>query len=165
MPIRSSSIASLLLVAAGLGSCAALGAPSVVGRPTPQQAQQNLARPYTEGLKFLEDYRASAGCANSEAQAVRAMVAQLEDQVRMFSVSPVSNYESVARQRHTSLAFDFAEAALKKGCLDEADGMYRHLFEFYVGAAWSGIRDRAKLGIEDVRARRAQGAAGGGGQS
>lgn len=49
---------------------------------------------------------------------------------------------------------DVAEAALKHGCLDVADEMYRHVLQRYVGIAYSGLRQRAQVGINDVRSRK-----------
>lgn len=67
---------------------------------------------------------------------------------------PFPHYEREARDRHTELAFAFADEALSRNCLDSADRVYRDHSTFHVGATYSGIRDRAKLGIEDVRSRR-----------
>ncbi len=58
------------------------------------------------------------------------------------------------RGYHTSLAFAFGEAALAKRCLDDADETYRGLVTLYVGSNYSGIRDRARVGIADVRTLR-----------
>ena len=49
------------------------------------------------------------------------------------------------------------DGALKSGCLDVADQAYRRIISYYTGSAYAGIRDRAKLGIDDVRSARTAG--------
>lgn len=129
-------------------------APKVTG-PTEEQAAQNRARPFVEGMAALERYRASDGCDGPDAQEVRAKIAELEESLSLFHrVQSFPQYEREARDRHTALSFAFADAALQRGCLDDADAVYRSLVAFYTGGAYAGIRDRAKLGIDDVRAAR-----------
>jgi hypothetical protein len=94
-------------------------------------------------------------------------VAHLEGQVGNIDPSnPVwdpSTRVEIARiqagsiERHTSLAFGLADAALESGCLDVADQAYRRIITYYTGSAYAGLRDRAKLGIDDVRAARTAG--------
>lgn len=119
-----------------------------------EQAQRETERravPYNEALALMERYRASTGCGTAEAKAVQAKVAQLEDEAAIYA-----GYAGMeARQRHTEIAFAFADESLKRRCLDVADSTYRRLVEFYVGSAYGGIRDRARLGIDDVRTARA----------
>jgi len=129
-------------------------APKKVGL-TEEETAKNRARPYVEGLAALDLFRAASDCANQHARDVLDRIAKLRDDVTLFHrVQSFPQYEREARDRHTGLAFAFADEALSRGCLDAADGVYRDIFAFYVGATYSGIRDRAKLGIEDVRARR-----------
>jgi len=133
---------------------AAPAAPSL----TEAETAKNRARPYADGLAALEQFRTSTGCDDPHAQEVLDCIADLRKDVELFhTVGSFPQYEREQRDRHTGLAFAFADEALKRDCLDAADRVYRDIFSFYVGATWSGIRDRAKLGIEDVRARRAQG--------
>ena len=44
-----------------------------------------------------------------------------------------------------------ADKALKKGCFDIADKQYRQVMSIYSGSSYSALRDRAKIGIEDIR--------------
>ena len=55
---------------------------------------------------------------------------------------------------HTTMVFEFGDTAFEKRCLDDADWAYRHVIRTYTGTAYSGIRDRARLGVEDVRVAR-----------
>ena len=50
--------------------------------------------------------------------------------------------------------FDIADTALKGDCLDIADENYRHVIKVYTGSSYAAQRDRAKLGIDDVRQKR-----------
>jgi hypothetical protein len=153
-------IPTALLVLA-LASCAGprpadqvASAPRVSG-PTAEQAAQNRARPFVEGMQALERYRASEGCDNPHRQVVLEKIAELEKSLSLFhQVRSFPEYEREARDRHTQLSFAFADEALRRGCLDDADQVYRNLVAFYTGNVYAGIRDRAKLGIDDVRARR-----------
>ena len=121
--------------------------------PTADQAAATRARPYVEGKAALSRFTAASDCTNTDASSVKANIAKLEDYVSTFNRIGGSTYkyEREARERHTSLAFGFADAALTKRCLDDADQVYRGLISLYIGAAYAGIRDRAKLGIDDVR--------------
>lgn len=47
--------------------------------------------------------------------------------------------------------FEIADTALRLGCLEIADANYRYILAKYVGSAYAGQRDRAKIGIDDVR--------------
>lgn len=122
---------------------------------TDEQTAKNRARPYVEGLAALELFRTSNDCANQHSREVLDLIEKLRSDVSMFNtVRSFPQYEREARDRHTALGFAFADEALSRDCLDAADGVYRDIFTFYSGASYAGIRDRAKLGIEDVRARR-----------
>lgn len=122
---------------------------------TNEEAARNRARPYLDGVAALELFRASTDCENLHSHDVLDRIAKLREDVSLFhSVRSFPQYEQEARDRHTELSFAFADEALRHGCLDTADAVYRDVFTFYVGATYAGIRDRAKLGIEDVRARR-----------
>ena len=110
------------------------------------------AQPYVEGMAALSRFTAASDCTNTDASAVKANIAKLLDDVSEYYRIGYFGYRYQRdRGYHTSLTFGFADAALAKGCLDDADKMYRSLISLYVGAAYSGIRDRAKLGIDDVR--------------
>ena len=123
--------------------------------PTAQEAAANRLKPYKDGLEALQTYQANGECATAAAAKIEAMIDKLKAQTTTFHrLSTLASYEREARERHTALAFSYADAALHKNCLDQADRVYRDLIHFYVGGAYGGIRDRARVGIDDVRARR-----------
>jgi hypothetical protein len=47
-----------------------------------------------------------------------------------------------------------ANAALRSGCHNGADKVYRHIIQKYTGSAYTAQRERARLGIDDVREKR-----------
>jgi hypothetical protein len=49
--------------------------------------------------------------------------------------------------------FEMADAALSAGCLTLADDGYRDIIKTHTGEADQAARDRAKIGIDDVRAK------------
>lgn len=149
---------ALVLVVCFLGACR-----SAPTRPAPTQAEQNAAREryaaaYADALSAADRYAKVPEAENTDSREVEARLADLEKELVLFnrvSGSTLRSAETETRSRHTKLAFALADAALAKGALDVADRTYRRLVEFYVGNAYSGIRDRARMGVDDVRSRRA----------
>ena len=121
---------------------------------TVEQAEENRSRPYVEGVAALNRYSAESNCDNQHSSVVRVKISELEGTVSTFTKFGMSRYVPQARDMHTSLAFGYANKALKKGCLNDSILIYQRLFTFYAGSAYSGIRDSAKLGIEEVRVAR-----------
>ncbi|MCI0365521.1 MAG: hypothetical protein L0Y44_16725 [Phycisphaerales bacterium] len=120
------------------------------------EANENDARRYRDASEALEKWQADGGCSGPAHDAIVAKMNELEGNAARWNrvASSLPWQARTARERHTEIAFRFADVSLKRGCLDEADRTYRRLVEFYIGAAYSGIRDRARLGIDDVRAAR-----------
>ena len=120
-----------------------------------KQAAKSRAQPYLDGMAALERYRSSTEVENDDSRTVQAKIAELEEDAGLVpSGGSLQQFAHEARQRHTDLAFAFAEEALRKRALDAADRTYRRLVEFYVGNVYSGIRERARIGIDDVRSLR-----------
>lgn len=53
-----------------------------------------------------------------------------------------------------TILIEMADAALSFPCLDIADKNYRNVLSICNGGSCSALRERAKVGIEDVRAKR-----------
>ncbi len=121
---------------------------------TVEQAAGNRSRPYVEGVTALNRYTAESRCDNQHSTIVQDKISELEKTVSTFKKFGMSRYVPQARDMHTYLAFGYANEALKKGCLNDSISIYQRLFTFYTGSAYSGIRDSAKLGIEEVRVAR-----------
>jgi hypothetical protein len=107
-----------------------------------------------EGRTALEGYSAGNDCTGSNANTVKLKIEQIASKAASSTYSDQYIDTSEVLKKHTELSFKYAEEAFKKGCLDEADNAYRDIIKFYIGEAYSGIRDRAKLGIDDIRALR-----------
>jgi hypothetical protein len=53
-----------------------------------------------------------------------------------------------------SRLFLVADQALKSGCLTVADRYYHRVIDIFTGTAYASYRQRAQIGIDDVRSRR-----------
>jgi hypothetical protein len=116
---------------------------------------------YEKGTEALVRFMDTPDCNGADLRVVAEEIADLERTIALFDPSQTPSirnqmlaHQDQARERHTSLAFALADGALKNGCLDAADHAYRRIISYYTGSAYSGIRDRAKLGVDDVRAAR-----------
>ena len=84
--------------------------------------------------------------------------AKIRKQYELFqrSIGSLENYFAHSLVRTglpltASFRLSVADKALKKQCLDIADDQYRQVMSIYTGSAYSALRDRAKIGIDDVR--------------
>jgi len=120
-----------------------------------EQAVANRAKPYLEGMEAVRKFASESGCDGESVETARASIRQLAHMESMRELGGSLAYLGVeATERRWEVQFGLADAAKSKRCLDLADGLYRELINVYVGSAYSGIRDRARLGIDDVRAAR-----------
>ena len=49
---------------------------------------------------------------------------------------------------------DIADSARKRGCLNFADEEYRKVISLFIGSGYAAFRQRAQVGIDDIRAMR-----------
>ena len=49
---------------------------------------------------------------------------------------------------------EIADSARKRGCLDFADGVYRYVISTFIGTGYAAHRQRAQIGLDDIRAVR-----------
>jgi hypothetical protein len=54
----------------------------------------------------------------------------------------------------TEARFILADALFEADCLDGADRIYRDTLSTFTGASYEAIRQRAQIGIDDIRAKR-----------
>jgi hypothetical protein len=146
----------LALAVAMVAGCVQGGGPSYVSQPAqPTPAERKVA----ETRSAVEEFKGEAGCDGQSYRKAKAGVDELQRSAEILSGDPsyvVYKYAVIARDHHTQTAFLLADAAKGKGCLDVADSIYRGLISLYVGSAYGGIRDRARLGIEDIRELRSR---------
>lgn len=118
-------------------------------------AMANADNAYANGMSTLKSYQAEKTCDSPNSNIIKSDIDEImnslnEVTVKMGSHNPL--YTRKIKLQHQNLSFEFADSALKKGCLDDANIVYRDIVNMYVGQAYGGIRDRARLGIDDVRA-------------
>ncbi|MER2520222.1 MAG: hypothetical protein ABTQ34_05985 [Bdellovibrionales bacterium] len=68
-------------------------------------------------------------------------------------IDSTSDYDSIIKNANMALEaiFELADLAKERRCYKDADKLYRHVIERYVGVYYSGFRDRARIGIDDIR--------------
>lgn len=147
----------LLVAALCFGACAT---PNGSAAPAPNNAQvarQRYVAAYNAAVAAVERYSKAPEPETDDSRLAEAKIAELENELSALNGlgGSLASVERETRGRHTGLAFALGDAAIAKGSLNLADRVYRRLVEFYVGSAYTGIRDRARLGIDDVRAKRA----------
>lgn len=122
-----------------------------------KEAEQRIA-PYVEGQQLLMQFTKEQGCQSPTVQALQQKIEAMREINAKFSMYAYSSrhmYEAMTlRGFHTSTVFEFADTSLKKKCLDLAEQQYRSLIEYYIGTSYTGIRDRARIGLDDVREAR-----------
>lgn len=119
-------------------------------------AAQERASPWFEGLDAIARWAPGIECNNVHSRKAEQSIGALEVMTVLFSKGgePMKVYEKEAQERHQGLAFEYAEMALRKGCLDEAEQTCKRVVAFYEGVAWEGIRDRAMACIDESLNRR-----------
>lgn len=155
------SIASLMTGCIGMSEAekaAIMQRQAIAQAKAKQESEQRIA-PYVAGQQLLMQFTKEPGCQTATAQALQQKIDNMRDISTQFSIthgfSSRHMYEAATlRNLHTNTVFEFANASLKKNCLDLADKQYRSLIEYYVGTNYTGIRDRARIGLDDVREAR-----------
>lgn len=127
-----------------------------------QEAAEIRARPYNEVMTQIRLFRNESGCDTPTVQKIDQLLSPMEIKsiatTMVYSTSVSYMREAIEfRNYHTNAVLTYADTALKKKCLDLADRQYRHIIDIYTGAAYGGVRDRARIGLDDIReARRAR---------
>lgn len=124
--------------------------------PTEEEANDRRARPYIEGMRALERLRASGACDDPNVDIILARITELEEMsASLHRYGSFRQHAQAARERHTRLAFAFADEVLERGCFDMADRVYRRLLSLYEAPGAEETADRAAEGLEAVYALRA----------
>lgn len=119
-------------------------------------AAQDRARPWFEGRDAIARWAPGTECDNVHSRKAEQSIGTLEGMTVLFSKggAPLQEYEKEAQGRHQGLAFEYAEMALRKGCLEEAEQTCKGIIALYEGALWEGIRDRAAACLDEALNRR-----------
>lgn len=136
MGISKSRCLAVLASLALFGAC--------VDAPPPSVSAERQWSSWTN-MK-LADFRqeAEGSCDSSNlAQAERGA-----RNVARYSVPTLENQQLAA-----SLLLDVADAAAEKGCLEYARGLYRGVIREYIGTGYAAHRQRAEVGLGDLRAQ------------
>jgi hypothetical protein len=99
----------------------------------------------------------------SEEQAATASIELARSELSLYQQNRDASYllrskahmrEALAQlQKNLDERFEMADAALSAGCFSLADDGYRDVIKTHTGADYQAARDRAKVGIDDVRAK------------
>jgi hypothetical protein len=107
-------------------------------------------------------------CVSENAHDAGMAVARLEGRLaswyaaaidrRRSNVERTMRFRTIDEMKPTVLnrKLDLADAYLHANCLDRADGIYRAVMEVYTGMSYASYRDRARIGIDDVRQKRSE---------
>lgn len=113
------------------------------------------AHRFAEAEAAIQQFKTEHECHGPGSAQASSAIDELERLASYWtSVKASDPRVSDMRTRHYTASFDFAEVAKAKGCLDEADVIYRHLITVYSGLMYQSVRERAKLGIDDIREAR-----------
>lgn len=73
--------------------------------------------------------------------------------MNIISLAAAPQIQDFIRYR-INLLLSLGDAGLRKKCYDLAEANYKEVINVYVGLAYTGYRDRAKVGLDDIRAAR-----------
>lgn len=120
---------------------------------------------HSEKVKSLMTGLASgiADCSSAEITATMKELADLEDDMATINGIALSS-RSGAGERYiarnvmkeifpllSEAHLGLADSLLKARCLMQADALYRDVLTRYTGSNYDSLRERAKIGIDDIR--------------
>lgn len=152
--MRTFAINALLI--SGFSLCVSACQPSAKDVAFVQGVQKREAdrtSAHTEGLKaviaFLNE--SSGNCETTDVLNAQMAIATLSSQESYYHSMQIWGFLTETQKRKWAIQFALAQAALTQKCLDLADGIYRDIIQTYTGSAYAGIRERARVGLDDVR--------------
>jgi TolA-binding protein len=115
--------------------------------------------PYVKAELAIDAYKNEPGCRGPSFLAATAAVNDLSGEVAA-AASPIDPGATDLRMKHYVAAYDLADTAKSKHCLDEAEAIYRGMLDRYPDMAYAHLHERSNAGLADVRQMRAQGVPG-----
>ncbi len=111
---------------------------------------------YAEATNLLDAFEKETpgNCNSPNAYKVETELLKLTGQESMYYSMKIWGMLSRVQKMKWDIQFRLAETALKQKCPDIADRVYRDIIANYTGASYAGIRDRARVGLDDVREAR-----------
>jgi hypothetical protein len=121
------------------------------GKPSPEAK-------FSFGLEMLViDSTEQAATANLElGRGEFSLYQRIRDTSYLVKSKTHMNDALAQLQKNLDERFELADAALSAGCFSLADDGYRDVIKTHVGSDYQAARDRAKVGIDDVRAKLAK---------
>lgn len=115
--------------------------------------QQRIAEWDASGSDCDSEHPTAAMAVFRSAESLSATLFQRaqREQVQVLRRNYMADHEAVAI-RAISLRLTLADANLAHGCADAADALYRDAISTYTGGAYASYRERARIGVDDVRA-------------
>ncbi len=124
------------------------GQPGARPRPDKQaEAREAYSLASDQARAALMRYRHSSGCSTRWETAI---IQHADFAGRDFAASAPGERFAVSAGTAQSYA-ELGDAALKKGCLDEANVAFRYVLDTYLGTRYADIRQRAQSGLGAVQ--------------
>ena len=139
-------------------------------QPTPsEEAIQSSRFQYSSTVRGIKAFAATTpvDCDSGLMLAANSQISKIETRASSFySVlsggGRYSNVQKLDASRTLDVLnplaikarFLMADAYLASGCLDQADNTYRSIQTRYSGSSFASVRERALLGVTDVKDRR-----------
>ena len=120
-----------------------------------QKEYEEDERQYRDGLSAVQIFRVSEDeCSGTDLATAKFSLTYLSMRESYFySLQLWSSHRDIHRMK-MGVHFSLADAAKEKNFYDIADNLYRDIITTYTGSSYAGIRDRAKLGIDDIKEAR-----------
>lgn len=140
--------------------CASLAiALTAVALPAQAITDEELEKKFDAAVVALEKYPSEKACQTISQATVSTTLVLLYDNLQKSQEFARDNPATSWRVQRAegairNLAFGLGDAALKKECLDEAEHQYRNMVTLFSGPGGAGYRDRARIGLDDIREKR-----------
>jgi hypothetical protein len=111
--------------------------------------------PIENTASTLDHYRAAAECEGKDYDDVMALGNQSAD---LPTLDGAAGFQITLnlRQRVAHIMIELAEDADAKGCVKTARKTYLAIIDTFTGSAYEAVRQRAQIGIDDLRAAQMQ---------
>jgi hypothetical protein len=83
----------------------------------------------------------------------RTGVPYLRVAINLADSAQSPNFDLSVLQSIAATKLDIADRALRKGCTPFAEEVYRDVIKEYVGSGFAAHRQRAEIGLQDIRSR------------
>lgn len=141
------------MVRAGLVVAALLVAAGASGAPREPKPAGDSTRTTMEEL--LDKFRAAPGCDTGLIGTIKLLI-EVSDVIARGAQAARQRDAVEMSQWPARYQNRVAQAAADKGCSDLARELYLDVIDRYTGTAYAAMRERARIGIDDLRASRSR---------